>query len=129
MILEKRILINNINYYIGINLKYGKDKKLQKKDGSYFDSGDLSCLIDNIELNYSKDFNYDKDVLYMNDIIYIYDCIPFLSYIKTISYDSDNKIDCVDIIYKEEIDEYIKSNSIVMGYFIENNSISPMLFD
>ena len=65
MIVEKRILINNINYYIGINLKYGKGKKLQKQDGSYFDSGDLSCLIDNIELNYSKDLSYDKDVLYM----------------------------------------------------------------
>ncbi len=128
MIIEKRIKINKIDYYIGIDLKYGDNKRLQKKDGSYFDCGDLSYLIENIESNFKENCDYDKDIGYMNDVIYIYDRFSFLSYIKSISYSKDNQIIEMDIIYKDEIDSYVKKNNIVVGKFNGNESVCPMLF-
>lgn len=128
MIIEKSIIINELNYYIGIELKYGDNKSLQKKDGSYFDCGDLTYLVESIETNFEKNCDYDKDIPYMNDIIYIYDRIPFLSYIKKISYNRVNQIENVDIIYKEEIDNYINKNNIVVGKFNGKESVCPMLF-
>ena len=129
MIIERRIIIDERNYYIGIELKYGKNKFLQKKDGGYFDSGDLTCLIENVELNYDKMCIYDKEILYMNDIIYIYDRFPFLSYIKDITYNKNNQIVNIGVIYKEEIKNYIRKNHIVVDKFNGKESVSPMLFE
>ena len=128
MIIERRIRINEIDYYIGIELKYGIKKNLQKKDGSYFDPGDLSHLIKNVEENFQQNCDYDKDITYMNDIIYIYDRFSFLSYIKTILWNKDNQIIEMDIIYKNEIDDYIKLHNITVGKFNGEDSICPMLF-
>ena len=49
---------------MGVELKYGKDKILKKADGSSFDMGDLSIMIETIENDYKKDSKkiiYDKD--------------------------------------------------------------------
>ena len=132
MIIEKKININNIDYYIGIEVKYHTTKNrhphLTKKDGTYYDGGDLSYLIEYIEKKFERNTDYDKYIAFMNDIIYIYDRIPFLSYIKDISY-KDNKIKSTTIIYKEEIIAYIKENNIEIGKFDGLKSVSPLLFN
>ena len=132
MIIEKKININNIDYYIGIEVKYhtteNRHPHLIKKDGTYYDGGDLSYLIEYIEKNFERNTDYDKYIAFMNDIIYIYDRIPFLSYIKDISY-KDNKINSTSIIYKDEIIEYIKENNIEIGKFDGPKSVSPLLFN
>lgn len=127
MIEERIIILKNTNYYIGIELKYNK-KMLCKKDGSYFDCGDFTHLIENIEQEYKKEEIYDKDIPYMNDIIFIYNHFPFLSYIKDISYDKNNQISRIGIIYKKEIQKYIKQNHITFKKYDGTKSVSPLLF-
>ena len=75
MIFERRIRINERDYYLGIELKYD-NKLLVKLDGSYFDMGDFNIMIDCVEKSYeeeSKKLIYDKENPAMNNIIYLYD--------------------------------------------------------
>ena len=72
MTIERNIGINNRYYYLGIELKYDKNNMLRKLNGSYFDMGDLSIMIEEFELSYKKESTeiiYDKLNSYMNDII------------------------------------------------------------
>ena len=131
MVIEKRIRINDKEYHLGIKLKYDKAKTLTKFDGSFFDMGDLSRMIDYVETNYekeSKKFIYDNDVSYMNDVIYLYDRFPFLNYIKDITYDNERKIVMLGYIGREEIVDYIRNNKIRINRWDKEKCICPLLY-
>ena len=128
MVIEKRIKIKDVNYLLGIEVKYDKSGILVKKDNTYFDVGDFNKVISWVESNYDSDCIYDKKVYYMNDIIYLYDRFPFIDYIKDITYDSNNQITQIGTIKKEEIIDYIKTNNIRIGMFDEKKSICPLLY-
>ena len=128
MVIEKRIKIKDVNYLLGIEVKYDKNGILVKKDNTYFDIGDFNKVISYVESNYDSDCIYDKKVYYMNDIIYLYDRFPFIDYIKDITYDSNNKITQIGTIKKEEIIDYIKTNNIRIGMFDGKKSICPLLY-
>lgn len=128
MVIEKRIKIKDVNYLLGIEVKYDKNGILVKKDNTYFDIGDFNKVISCVESNYDSDCIYDKKVYYMNDIIYLYDRFPFIDYIKDITYDSNNQITQIGTIKKEEIIDYIKTNNIRIGMFDEKKSICPLLY-
>lgn len=128
MIIEKRIKIKDVNYLLGIEIKYGKNGILMKKDNTYFDLGDFSKMISYVESNYDHNCVYDKKSCYMNDIIYLYDRFSFINYIKDITYDSNNQITQIGIIKKEEIIDYIKINNIKVGIFDGKNSICPLIY-
>ena len=128
MVIEKRIKIKDVNYLLGIEVKYDKNGILVKKDNTYFDIGDFNKVISCVESNYDSDCIYDKKVYYMNDIIYLYDRFPFIDYIKDITYDSNNQITQIGTIKKEEIIDYIKTNNIRIGMFDGKKSICPLLY-
>lgn len=128
MVIEKRIKIKDVNYLLGIEVKYNKNGILVKKDNTYFDIGDFNKVISCVESNYDSDCIYDKKVYYMNDIIYLYDRFPFIDYIKDITYDSNNQITQIGTIKKEEIIDYIKTNNIRIGMFDGKKSICPLLY-
>ena len=128
MVIEKRIKIKDVNYLLGIEVKYDKSGILVKKDNTYFDVGDFNKVISWVESNYDSDCIYDKKVYYMNDIIYLYDRFPFIDYIKDITYDSNNQITQIGTINKEEIIDYIKANNIRIGMFDGKKSICHILY-
>lgn len=121
MYIEKRVKLRDINYYIRVELEYKRDENdhvlLRMKDfkDDYYDGGDFSLLIEEIEKNYTfeKVQKYDKNISYMADVIYLYERIPFLSGIRDEYISSkDNLPYTVGYITKEEIEEYIKENNI-----------------
>ena len=131
MTFERKIRINNRDFFLGIELKYIKDKNLIQANGNNFDMGDLSIMIQDVESNYqkeSKEIIYDKEIPYMNDIIYLYDRFPFVSYIKDISYNDDGKITCLGCINKEEIIDYIKANKIKINRWDKSSCRCPLLY-
>jgi hypothetical protein len=128
MTIEKRIKINDRYFFLGIELKYDDNGFLVKKDGSYFDMGDLGILIHDFEDSYDKSIVYDKNVGYMNDIIYLYDRFSFISYIKDISYSDNGKITSTGCINKDEIIKYIKDNKIKINRWDKTNCICPLLY-
>ena len=129
MTIERKIKINNNEYFLGIKLKYDENGFLKKLDGSYFDLGDLSTLIKYFEKNYDNNYKYDESTFYMNDIIYLYDRFPFLNYIKNINYDKQGKIIEIARINKDEIIDYIKSNKIELNKWDKDNCVCPMLYN
>ena len=65
----------------------------------------------------------------MNDIISLYDRFPFISYIKSITYNKqNNNINQITIIYKSEIENYIKKHNIKIGQFDGSKSVCPLLY-
>ena len=132
MTIERNIGINNRYYYLGIELKYDKNNMLRKLNGSYFDMGDLSIMIEEFELSYKKESTeiiYDKLNSYMNDIIYLYDRFPFISYIKDISYNDEGKITCIGTIDKEEIISYVQTNNIQLNRWDKESCRCPLLYE
>ena len=124
MILNKRIKLGDKNYYISLQCEYTKSKEgyvgldLKNYRSKYFDSGDLSKIIEKIENNYDKFTykKYDKEKWFLSDCLYIYDNIPFISgvgdfYVSS----SDGLISTLAYITKEELDEYIKENNVNMS--------------
>ena len=131
MVDERKIKLNNRTYYLGIELKYKKGKILSKADGSYFDMGDLSIMIDYFEKKYkkdAKDFIYDKDIAFMDDVLYLYDRFPFVSYIKSVIFNDDGIITFTGCISKKEIIKYIKENKIKMNRWDKSESRCPLLY-
>ena len=126
--IERKIRINKFDYFLGFKLKYDKNGFLKKFDGSYFDLGDLSILIDFFETNYDASLKYDQSISYMNDIIYIYDRFPFLTYIKDLSYDKEGKIIQIGYIDRDDIIDYINSNKIELNKWDKDSCICPMLY-
>lgn len=127
MILEKNIKLKNMEYVIGIELKYRDDGFLSKMDGSYFDNGDFGYLIKELEKRYRTN-EYYKIVTFINDVTFIYDCIPFISYVKNVFYDQEGHLSSGLKITKDEILELIKKYNISLGLFDGKNSISPLLY-
>lgn len=109
----KRVNIGHNNYYIIVDLEYIKKEEnfpilcLKNYKDKYWDGGDCSILIEEIEKNYTfeKAKQYDKHIGFMADVLYIYDRIPFIDGIK------DNE----GYISKKEIDNYIKEFNIQMN--------------
>ena len=119
----KKIKINNINYYVIIELEYKQSENkipmLRLKDykNDYWDSGDCSILIQKIEENYTlkKARQYDDNIAYMADVLYIFDRMPFISGIKDVSF-SNNIVNEETYVSKEEIEKYIKNFNIKMNF-------------
>ena len=131
MTFERKIRINDRDYFLGIELKYIKDKILKQTNGNGFDMGDLSIMIEEVESNYkkeSKEIIYDKDIPYMNDIIYLYDRFPFVTYIKDILYNEEGKITYLGSINKDEILDYIKANKIEINRWDKSSCRCPLLY-
>lgn len=129
MVIEKRIKLGNAVFLLGVEIRYRK-QSLVKKDGTYFDMGDFSALILDIEKNYQGSLDYDKNIGYMNDIIYLYDRFPFVSYIKDITYDkTSGEIVQIGCISREEIVDYINDNGILIGKFDGRKSVCPLLYE
>lgn len=129
MVIEKRIKLGNAVFLLGVEIRYRK-QSLVKKDGTYFDMGDFSALILDIEKNYQGSLDYDKNIGYMNDIIYLYDRFPFVSYIKDITYDkTSGEVVQIGCISREEIVDYINDNGILIGKFDGRKSVCPLLYE
>ena len=128
MTIERKIRIHDRDFYLGVELKYGKGKLLKKLNGSGFDMGDMSIMIEDVQNNYDKDLVYDKEIAYMNDIIYLYDRFPFVSYIKDVSYNIEGKIAYVGCINKDEIIDYIKENKIEINRWDKSKCQCPLLY-
>ena len=116
MRIERRIKLDQNIYFVVVDVSYEKNENginallLNDYKDDYFDSGDLSLLIEQIEKEYTreKSLQYDKEIWYMADVLYIYDRIPFLSEIKEVYTGGARSIS------KDEIDKYIKDNDIKM---------------
>ncbi|MBR5662744.1 MAG: hypothetical protein IKX00_03705 [Bacilli bacterium] len=132
MTFERRIRIDDrYNYFLGFDLKYTKQKFLERTDGGYFDLGDLSIMIEEVEKNFSKESKkiiYDKGNFYMNNVIYLYDRFPFIAYIRDILYNDEGKIIAIGYITKKEIVKYIKNNKIEINRWDKNNCRCPLLY-
>ena len=119
----KKIKINNINYYVIIELEYKQSENkipiLRLKDckNDYWDSGDCSILIKKIEENYTlkKAQQYDNNIAYMADVLYIFDRMPFISGIKDVNF-SNNIVNEETYVSREEIEKYIKNFNIKMNF-------------
>ena len=128
MIFERRISISNRNYYLGVELKYENGKLLTKLNGSYFDMGDFSIMIDCVEKSYEKESKkliYDKENPAMNNIIYLYDRFPFVCYIKESLYGGNGII----TMNKNEIINYINANKIQVNRWDKNSCRCPLLYE
>lgn len=115
MIIKNKIKLGNIQYYIKVECVYKKNNNSYnlclKNNNDYFDSGDLSLLIEELEIkyNYNKvEKKYKSKISFINDALYIYDHIPFINGIGDIYNNSESYIS------KEELDDYIKDNNIIM---------------
>lgn len=129
MVIEKRIKLGNSVFLLGVEIRYRK-QSLVKKDGTYFDMGDFSTLILDVEKNYQGSLDYDKNIGYMNDIIYLYDRFPFVNYIKDITYDkTSGEVVQIGCISREEIVDYINDNGILIGKFDGRKSVCPLLYE
>ena len=132
MVVERRIRLKDIDYYLGFELKYDSDGMLTKLDNSYFDLGDISIMIKEFENSYDKDkekYIYTKDNSYMNDVIYLYDRFPFISYIKDIIYAIDKTPSTIGYIKKDEILDYIKRFNIEINKWDKKSAICPLLYE
>lgn len=132
MTIERKIKINNRDYFLGIELKYNANNMLRKFNDGYFDMGDLSIMIEEVQSNYlkeSKTVIYDKSNSYMNDIIYLYDRFPFISYIREILYNDEGEISFISIINNDEITSYIKTNNIQLNRWDKDKCRCPLLYE
>ena len=120
MKIDKRISLNNNIFYVVVDVEYKFDGNITRlclknyKD-DYYDSGDLTALIEKIEKSYSNDkaLKYDNKIGFMADVLYIYDRIPFLTGIKDVYINSkDNIMNSICYISKEEIENYIEEHNI-----------------
>jgi len=123
MKINKRIKLKDKNYYISIDCEYNMandghaNLELKNYKDKYYDSGDLSILIEEIENNYNDSTyrKYDERSWFITDCLYIYDNIPFISGIGDYTLSTDGVISLVSYISKEELDEYIKSYNVAMN--------------
>lgn len=124
MQISKKIKISNNLYYILVEVEYKKDQNnipslcLKNFKNDYWDGGDCSILIEEVEKNYTseKARKYDKTIGFMSDVLYIYDRIPFISGIKDIYISKNDNIPYSEAyISKEEIEDYIKKFNVKMN--------------
>ena len=70
MTIERKIRINNRDYFLGVELKYIKDKILIQTNGNDFDMGDLSIMIqdnDDGKITCISCINKDEIIDYIKD--------------------------------------------------------------
>lgn len=125
MQISKKIKISNNDYYIIVDVEYKKDQNnfpklcLKNYKDDYWDGGDCSILIEEVEKNYTQEKakQYDKHIGFMSDVLYIYDRIPFIRGIKDIYISKNDNIPYSEgYISKKEIDNYIKEFNVKMNY-------------
>jgi hypothetical protein len=123
MYIEELIKLKNNIYYIVVDVEYKKINNgltilcMKNYNDDYFDGGDLSKLIEKIEVNYSREKaqEYDENIGFMADVMYIYDRIPFLSGIRDVYISKkENLPTSIGYISKNEIEKYIKENNVNM---------------
>jgi len=125
MLITKRIKLGTIDYYIKYDCIYKTEDGITQlclKDykDDYYDGGDLSELIKQLEDKYDYDLikrKYDCFAGFLNDCLYIYEHIPFISGIGDMYVSSkDNVLTSISCITKEELDDFIKENKIELKY-------------
>ena len=80
-----------------------------------YDGGNLSLLVEKIEMDYSDEKSklYDSEIKLMGDILYLYDRIPFLNGVKEVYIaDNDNLPYSTSYISKSELLKYIEEHNI-----------------
>lgn len=116
MIIKNEIKLGTIQYFIKVECIYKKKDNsyglyLKNYSNDYFDGGDLSLLIEELETKYDYkkvEEQYKSNISFINDALYIYDNIPFISGLGDIFNKSES------FISKEELDVYIKDNNVKM---------------
>lgn len=121
MYIEKRVRLNNNDYYVVVEVEYRKSEVgspilcLKNFTDSYWDGGDFSILLEKLEKNYTpeKAKYYDKYIGFIVDVIYLYEHIPFLTAVRDVYISSkDNLPYSTACVSKEEINRYIKEFNI-----------------
>lgn len=121
MYIEKRVKLNNNDYYVVVEVEYRKSESgfvtlcLKNSDDSYFDGGDFSILLEELEKNYSQEKakTYDYHIGFMADVIYLYEHIPFLTAVRDVYISSKDYLPhSTGSISKDEINRYIKDFNI-----------------
>ena len=123
MIINSRVKLGTINYYVSCNCVYKKKNGhtylcLKDYHDDYYDGGDLRCLLKELEKEYnsSNRKKYDATVGFLDDALYLYDNIPFISGVGDMYFLSkDNTLCSISYFSKEELDQYIKENNIKMS--------------
>ena len=79
MELKRRVLLSQNEYHVVFDLSYkksiiNKPKLCLNNKSTYWDSGNVSEIIEKIEENYNLENmkKYDEDISFMADILYIY---------------------------------------------------------
>jgi hypothetical protein len=116
MIIKEKIKLGETNYYITIDCVYKKDTlSLRNYHRDYFDGGDLSYLIKEVEKKFKDShLRYGYSHWFLNDVLYIYDNIPFISGAGDCYFDKEGMLYSSSYITKEELDTFIKENNIKM---------------
>ena len=121
MIINRKIKLDNNYYYIRIDCVYKRINNINRLcltnySEENFDCGDLSVLIEKVENNYNcneVESEYGNEIRFLSDCLYIYNNIPFVSGIGDYYISSkDNVVSSASYISKEELNNYIKENSI-----------------
>lgn len=124
MQISKQIRINNNVYYIIVDVEYKKNKSMgpgliiKNYKDNYWDGGDCSILIKEVEKEYTleKARQYDKNIGFMADALYIYDRIPFISGIKEVYISENDNIPYSQVyISITEIKNYIAEFNVKMN--------------
>ena len=123
MVITNRVKLGTTEYYVSCDCVYKKKNGhiylcLRNYANDYYDGGYLSLLLRSMEEEYDAGNVrlYDSNIGFLDDALYIYDNIPFVAGIGDTYYLSDsNKLNSVSYITKEELDDYIKENNIVMS--------------
>lgn len=125
MTIENRIKLKNKNYYIVVETVYKTKEnglialKLKNYKDDYYDSGNLSLLMKQIEKSYHQNTTpkYDTGIAFLDDCLFIYERIPFLTQIKDLYISQkDNVSSSIATITKEELDTIIKENNIKIDF-------------
>ena len=123
MVIKDRVKLGNNEYYISCDCVYKKKNGhiylcLSNYSEDYYDGGDLHILLEEIRKEYDAGNakQYDSVIGFLNDALYIYDNVPFISGITSVFFiENSDKISSSLYISKEELDDYIKENNIVMS--------------
>lgn len=123
MVIKSRVKLGTTEYYVSCDCVYKKKNGhiylcLRNYANDYYDGGDLHTLLEEMGKEYDAGNakQYDSTTGFLNDALYIYDNVPFICGITSVFFiENSGKISSSSYISKEELDDYIKENNIVMS--------------